>query len=97
MTDYQRQMVVQGDTYSGIITVLQGEVPAIRCHGNETVNTMVAVAVNFLRAGCPAVQLFGPYSGTVLQLLKKKAIAGETFEDLPIDEGASFVTVVRKQ
>jgi hypothetical protein len=55
----QRQAHIQ-QSNQGIVTVSDGEVPVIHALTFDLVSEIL-MAVNFLRSGCPAVQIFYPY------------------------------------
>jgi hypothetical protein len=85
------KLILTQDTDGSIITVPAGEVPVIRICTNY--KEYVVAAVNFLRCGCPSVQLLVTYTRTLdddylnelkeisalLQLPKERFIIEEKF------------------
>lgn len=58
-----QQSQVQIQQGPGIVTVSPGEVPVIKTTSNKGLDELI-MAMNFLRSGCPAVQLVSEYGGS---------------------------------
>ena len=85
------------DTNGGIITIIEGETPVIYAT-TEELTVYAPCVVNFLRCGCPQVQIYTPYKEEevkkpLISVLRALQLNGEKF----IVNGKLPVFVIKRQ
>ncbi len=99
---YQLQLLMQGE---GIVTIAQGAVPVIDAGNPNTPHIgEVAMIVNFLRSGCPAVQFTSAFCANLedfkrrlKESLDKLALKGENFLFSSQDDSEPYVTTITRE
>ncbi|HEY4482905.1 MAG TPA: hypothetical protein VI953_01900 [Candidatus Paceibacterota bacterium] len=84
------RLITQGD-----VTILEGEVPVVTPDGGGDDLSSLGQIVNFLRSGCPAVQVTTSYPEDVGQSIHKLELPGEIFS-CEIQEGIALITRTKK-
>ena len=93
-----QRLIQQGD---GIITVSTGGVPILYSSSRDVEGDIVVMAVNFLRAGCPAVQLLldttyaEEWYQPLEELLGKLALPKESFHCEVSPPNSEVLLIVR--